>query len=250
MLIRVTFLLLLSSMVNVGKAQTVDDIFDNYIKETGGLEARLALNSIRITGVAPTPRGEFPITLYSKSPNRLKVVLKIHGEEYIAQAYDGTVAWGLNPFQGGKNAEKMNEEQTESIAEGADFDESYVFSKFIDYKKKGYIMTLVGKEGVNGQESYKIKVVSKYSKPGDPMEYYYFNTESYLLNKYSVEGKDGDGNVWSRQQLFSDYTTVDGNLKLPFYYELRVNDHVVRKLIAKNIEVNQTIEDSIFKFPN
>jgi len=246
----IVYAIFLSLLVNVGFAQTVDDILDNYFKETGGLEARMSLNSIQITGIAPTPRGEFPITLYTKSPNRLKVVLEIQGEDYIAQAYDGSVAWGLNPFQGGKNAEKMNEEQTRSIAEGADFDESYVFSKFIDYKKKGYIITLLGKEDVNDEESYKIKVVSKDSQPNEPVEYYYFDANSYLLNKYTVQGKDEEGNIWSRHQLFDDYETVEGNLKLPFYYELRVNDNVVRKLIAKNIEVNKKIEDSVFAFPN
>ncbi|MFZ6011902.1 MAG: hypothetical protein ACOYXT_16290 [Bacteroidota bacterium] len=230
-------------------AQSVDEIFTNFFDKTGDIKARKNLKTLKITGTAPSPRGNFPITMYSKAPNLVKVVLDIQGQQYIAQAYDGTIAWALNPFQGGKNAEKFPPAQAEDVALDANFDAAYVYSKFTNYRQMGYSPKLEGKEQIDGRECFKIKFVKNKSTKEDAVEYYYFDTETKYLVRYTVAGIT-ENEKWEKHQLFGDYREVGGGVKMPFLQEVRYNDKVVRKLLATNITVNENIDNSIFAYPN
>ncbi len=92
------------------KTPTVDEILANYFKATGGLEKWKALKSRTSTGKAFMGQ-EFPVEMYEKSPNKVKMIITVQGTQLIPQAYDGQDAWALNPFQGGKDPVKLDEER-------------------------------------------------------------------------------------------------------------------------------------------
>ena len=64
------------------RSQSVDEILSKYFANTGGLDKWKALKSFTQTGKASQMGQEFPITLYGKAPNKIKVVLNIQGTGY------------------------------------------------------------------------------------------------------------------------------------------------------------------------
>src|SRR5687767_10028540 len=132
---KLTLTLIAVALAFVVKAQTADEILAKYFEATGGLSKLKAVKSMKMTGKAPSPQGDFPITIYNKAPNKQKVVLNVQGQELVAQAYDGTTAWALNPFAGGTDPVKLDEQQTKEISEEELEDD------FIDYAKKGHAVT-------------------------------------------------------------------------------------------------------------
>jgi len=137
---------ILISTLNL-KAQSVDEILANYIKNTGGEEKWSKMESVVMIGSVPSPQGEFPFTIYSKKPNKMKVEIDLQGTAMIPFAYDGEVAWMINPMTGVSTAQKFPEDQISAIVDRAQFELPYV-----NYQEKGHEITLEGSEEIAGVE--------------------------------------------------------------------------------------------------
>lgn len=227
----------------LSNGQTADDILAKYFENTGGLEKWKALKSMKIEGKAPTPQGEFPVTMYQKAPNKGKLVVNVQGKEIVQYSYDGTTAWTLNPFAGGTDPVKLDEEQTKELSEESIEDD------FIDYKKKGHAVTLEGKEEIDGVQCFKLKLEkNKNNDKEDITEIHYFDTENYVPIMRKAYVRVGPAKGTEIQSFLSDYQEVDG-LMIPFSMEQKVNGTPVMKIVMEKVTINQPIEDSVFAFP-
>jgi outer membrane lipoprotein-sorting protein len=242
MKLKVFSLIAAMALVIATQAQTADEVLAKYFQNTGGLDKWRNLTSLKMEGKAPSPQGEFPITIYNKAPNKSKIVLNIQGKEFVVQAYDGTDAWTLNPFAG-TAATKLPDEQAKEIKD-EEFQE-----EFIDYKKKGHEVALEGKEEIDGVQCYKIKLVkNKNNDKDDATEFYYFDAENYvpILQKSFVKSGPAKGTEIST--YLSDYQEVNG-LTMPFFMEQNVGGNSVFKVVIEKITTNENLDDSIFAFP-
>jgi hypothetical protein len=225
------------------QAQTADEILAKYFEATGGLEKLRGIKSIKMIGKAPSPQGEFPITIYNKAPNKQKLVLNVQGKELVAQAYDGTTAWSLNPFAGGTDPVKLDEQQTKEISEEELEDD------FIDYKKKGHAVTLEGKEEIDGVQCYKIKLEkNKNNDKEDITEVYYFDSENYVPIMQKNYVRSGPAKGTEVQTYLSDYQEVSGFV-IPFFIEQKVNGNTAFKVVIEQAMINENLDDSIFAYP-
>ncbi|HYC84969.1 MAG TPA: outer membrane lipoprotein-sorting protein [Chryseosolibacter sp.] len=244
MIRRFTLTLLAVLTVFATQAQTADEILAKYFENTGGLTKWKEIKTTKMEGKAPTPQGDFPIVLYAKAPNKSKVVLNVQGKELIAQAYDGTTAWTLNPFAGGTTAVKLDEEQAKEVKE------EEVESEFIDYAKKGHAVTLEGKEEIDGVQCYKIKIEKhKNNDKEDVVKVYYFDSENYVPIMVKSYVRSGPAKGTEMQTYLSDYQDVSG-LMMPFAMETKINGQVVQKLVVEKIVINENIDDSVFAYPS
>jgi outer membrane lipoprotein-sorting protein len=243
MIRRLTLTFLAVIAVFATRAQSADEVLSKYFENTGGLAKWKQIQTLKMEGKYPTPQGDFPITIYGKAPNKSKVVLNIQGKELIPGAYDGTTAWAMNPFAGGTDAIKLDEEQAK------DLKDREVEDDFIDYAKKGHAVTLEGKEEIDGVQCFKIKLEkNKNNDKEDITKVYYFDAENFVPIMVKSYVRSGPSKGTEMQTYLSDYQEVNG-LMLPFAMETKINGQVAEKLVIEKIMINENIDDSVFAYP-
>jgi outer membrane lipoprotein-sorting protein len=220
-------------------AQTVDDLVAKNIQARGGMEKLKAVKSMKITGKTTIGPGmEAPMVIETKRPNKVRLDIVVQGMT-LSQAYDGKQGWLHNPFAGGKNAEPMSPEDLRDAEEQADMD-----GPLVDWKAKGNKVELVGKEKVEGTDTYKIKVLLKNGN----IRYFYLDADSYLDIK--TEGKRTvRGTERESEQTIGDYKDVRG-LMIPHSMEGGIKGQPQKqKITIEKIELDVPIDDSRFAMP-
>ncbi len=243
-MIRLAAVLILSALVFVpASAQTelsVDEIINKHHEALGGIAKIKAIQSVKITGkmVAGGGQMEAPMTMQLKRPNLMRMDMSVQGMSFI-QAFDGTTAWMVNPFQGGSTEpQKSDEEQTAAARDDADMDGS-----LMDYKSKGHSVELVGKEDVEGSSAYKLKVTKK----GGKADYIFLDAKSFLPLK-TIARRKQMGQEFEIEVLQSNFKPVNGVL-MPHAIEQKVGGRTMVQMTLEKVEPNVAINDAIFKFP-
>lgn len=218
--------------------QTVDEVIDNHIKALGGMDKLKALKTVRFTGKFSGGGFEVPVTYVMKRSDKVRMDITFQGNSQI-QAYDGTMGWFTNPFQGKKDPEKMTKEREKEMKKQADIE-----GALVSYKEKGSKVELMGKEDMEGSEVYKIKLTDK---DGD-ITYFYLDTGSYLILKETTKRKIGEKEI-SSETLYGNYQAVDGVMFAMSMEFREVGATDGQKGIIEKVETNIEIEDSYFKMP-
>ena len=218
-------------------AQTVDELLKKSIDARGGIEKIKAIKSLRMTGKI-TPQGlEIPIVVQAKRPNSVRVDVTFQGKSQI-QAYDGESGWKIDPFQVSSETEKVAGDDLKDLQEQSDFD-----GATIDYKTKGHIIELIGKEDVEGTPAYKLKLTLK---TGD-VRYVYLDAENYLELKVTSKRKTPGGEI-EVDQYPGNYKPVNG-VVFPFSIESKLKGQSVNTIIIEKIELDVPIDEALFKMP-
>lgn len=226
----------------VSQAQTADEILAKYFENTGGLEKLKALKTIKVNGKMSMQGMDLPFTMITKTPNKQRMNIQVQGVEII-QAYDGVDAWMLNPMMGGKDPIKLPAEQAKEMTERQMEDE------FIDYKKKGHEVKLLGTEDVEGVKCYKIELAkNKNNDKEDVTVVYYFDAENYVPIMISTFARSGPMKGMESKTYMSDYQDVNGYM-MPFSTETKVNGQTVSKMTFQKVNLNESVEDTFFAFP-
>ena len=217
---------------------SLEAVLNEYYEALGGLEMLKSVNSMKITGRVLMGQGmESPFTRWSKRPDMVRLEFMVQGVTGI-QAYDGEAAWMLMPFMGQTDPELMPLDMAREMEEEADFD-----GPLVDYAEKGHQVELLGKEEVEGTETYKLKVTLK---NGD-VSYFYLDSEYYLPIK--TEGKRTfAGNEFQITTILGDYKEV-GGLMMAHSIQVTGRGPGLQTLIFAQIELNVEIDDAQFKMP-
>jgi outer membrane lipoprotein-sorting protein len=240
------FAILLFSFLSLTatRSQTVDGILDKYFENIGGIEKCKAIKTMKMTGQIPTPQGEFTFEMSRKAPNKTIVTVDVMGQKIIPQAFDGTVAWMINPFTGNSDAQIMPEEQAKSMKLDAVLEDP-----FIDYTVKGHEVTYEGTGDVEGTPVHILKMVRNKGKADEALSTTYFDSNSYLpvMQKQKIYNEQaGDQEV---EIYMSDYQDIGEGLMMPFNMDTRMNSQSVQAIKFTTITINQEIPDSLFTFP-
>jgi len=227
------------AVASLASAQTAEDIVAKYVAARGGMEKLKAVKTMRMSGTMTAGPGfEAPITLEMKRPKSTRMEFTLQGLTGI-QAYDGTTAWAVMPFQGKKDPEALPAEQAKIMDDQADFD-----GQLVDYKEKGNTVELVGKEPVEGTDAYKLKVTNK---SGD-VRYYFLDAE-YFLEIRTEASRTIRGTQMDFESSIGDYKEV-GGLMFPHSIQSGPKGSAQKqKLTISKIELNPEIDDARFKMP-
>ena len=228
-------------------AQTADEVVHKALAARGGIDKIKALQGQRITGsISFGPGAEGSFTIELKRPLKMHTEISIQGQT-IVRVYDGRSAgWVVNPFTETKNVQPMAASDLRSISDEADFD-----GPFIDYRAKGNQIELVGKENVEEEPAFRIKLTKK---NGD-IRFYLFDAASFLLVKWEGKrpGRDKEIPV---ETFYHDFREIDG-LLFPFEIESHspaAEDQDLpeeqQKIVIDKIELNPQIDDSHFAKPS
>lgn len=227
-------------------SQSVDEIIDNYFENTGGIDQWRKLKGVKMSAKLSQQGMEIPIEIIQMQGGKQMQIINFQGQSIKAQVFDGEVSWGINMMS--QKPEKSDQETTDNLKlDNNDFPDS-----FMDYKSKGYTAELIGKETVDGTETFKVKLTKEPKtvdgKKEDDITFYFFDTENYVPIAIQTEVKEGPGKGMIMEITMSDYQEVEG-LYFPFSQTQGIKDQPSIPLIIDSIELNPTIEEKEFKFP-
>jgi len=188
-------------------------------------------------------QGEFPFTLYRKTPNKFKIVLNIMGQEIIPQAFDGDTGWMNNPFGGGAGPQKIEDDQAKAIRDESEFEDP-----FINYQSKGFEASYEGTGDAGGIQCHIIKLIKHKGVEGEEMaSFYYFDTEHYL--QIMIKQPSAQAMGQEIEIHLSDYQETGNGLLMPFVMDTQYQGQSVQKLNFTTITVNEEMSDDLFAFP-
>ncbi len=225
---------------------TVDEIIDGYFENTGGKENWKALKGIKIKAKLNQGGMEFPLEIVNLADGRTYTKFHLQGTDIFQNVYDGETLWSIN-FQSMK-AEKSDQETTDNFKlDLNDFPDS-----FLDYQSKGYTAELLGKETIDGAETYKVKLVKEpISVNGEEKEnvtFYYFDTEFLVPIAQDMEVKQGPQAGVIQRITQSDFDEVEG-LYFPFSMTQGIKDGPSSPLTMESIEINPEVDEALFTYP-
>lgn len=117
--------IILAFFISNAFAQTADEVINNYVTAIGGMDKINSINTAKMSGKFSAGSMDISFIRYYKRPSKMKMEMTIQGMTMI-QAYDGTSAWMLNPFQGSREPEKMSDVDSKELKNNADFEGNIV----------------------------------------------------------------------------------------------------------------------------
>ena len=227
-------------------AQTADEILDTYFENIGGLEKLKSVEGMKMVAKINQQGMEIPLEVLQLSDGRQMTTINFQGKEIKQGVFDGETLWSHNFMT--MKAEKSDAEATANFKLNSnDFPDS-----FIDYKEKGYTVELLGKETISGTETFKIKLIKEPitvdGKEEEDVSFYFFDTDNFVPIAVQSEIKSGQGKGMVQEMTFSDSEEVDG-IYFAFSMTQGVKGQPGNPLTIESIELNPTVEDGIFAFP-
>ncbi|MXV39190.1 hypothetical protein GO491_10955 [Flavobacteriaceae bacterium Ap0902] len=217
-LIYISFCILLSIGVY---AQTADEIVQKHFEVTGGQDNWKALSSIQIKGEVAVGVGEVvPIVIEHKRPYFKRVSYVIYDKEILNEGFDGKQAYTYDESDGGF---KMLPGYTPDAFE----------TDLLNYDRKGFKLSLIGKEKVNGTDAYKVKLIKNTIE-----DFYWFDAETYNLIK---EENQIETIYYSNFRRFGKLIFATRMENLP----VGGKEYVV---LFTDVQPNASIPDKRFKF--
>ncbi len=227
-------------------AQTADEILVTYFENIGGLENLKKVEGMKMIANISQQGMEIPLEIVQLKSGKQMSLITFQGMEVKQGVFDGETLWSTN-FQTMK-AEKSDAEATANMKlEMNDFPDP-----FIDYKEKGYTVELLGKETIDGAETFKIKLIREPvtvdGKQEESVTFYFFDAENFVPIAVQTEIKSGQAKGMVSEVTFSDYQEVDG-LYFPFSLTQGIKGQPGAPITITSIELNPAIDDIAFAFP-
>jgi outer membrane lipoprotein-sorting protein len=229
-------ILLMASLTSPGLTQSAKDILDKMIEAQGG---RANLAKIKDTTASGTMEMvsmglSGSVTFYQKEPDKMRMDMELLGM-VITQAYDGEIAWGLDPDTG--SIQEMPAEQaqdTKRLALGND--------SILHPEKYGITYSFIGKETIEGQDFYVLKQAFEDGFSAT----LYIDDKTYLVHKTISKAQNQMGMEVNQEVFSTDYRKVEGKMVA---HEIRILQDGAEFLTMTFTEVafNTGLEDSLFK---
>lgn len=222
-------------------AYTAAELATKNVEAKGGIDKIDAIKSLRLAGTLRTNGDTLELALVTlvKRPHSIRSAATLQALT-VVQAYDGTAAWQINPFQGRKDPERMSSDDAKGFAEDAqDFD-----GALVDYQKKGYTLDYLGTEDIDGTEAHKLRV----TRPNGDITYVYLDPDAFLEIR-TIDRRIEHGVPNETITDYGDYEKVDG-VYIPLSREFWTkgsSDH--QKIQYDKAQANVAAEDTEFQFP-
>lgn len=228
-------------------SQDADEIISTYFENIGGHDNFGKLESFKMMAKVNQQGMEIPLEIVQLKSGKQYTKISVQGMTIMDNVFNGEVLWGTN-FQT-MAAEQKDAETTKIIKDQTkDFPDP-----FYNYKERGYTVELLGKETMDGAETFKLKLTKDpITIDGEEVEntiYYYFDTEAFVPIALESEVKMGPQKGIIQLIKFSDYQEVDG-LMFAFSMSQGVKDGPSQPIIIESIELNPEIDESIFEMPS
>ena len=222
-------------------AYTAAELAAKNVEARGGIEKLNAIQSLRVSGKLLRNGGtvELGYGMLVERPSAIRYEVQLQGLTKV-QAYDGSQAWQINPFQGRKDPEKLSADAAKALGEdAADFT-----GTLVGYQSKDYKLDYLGTEDVDGTEAHKLRV----TRPNGDVAYVYLDPDHFLEIRV-VNRRIEHGVPNETITDYGDYEQVSG-VYLPFAQESYQKGSSNRqKVQIEKAQANVTADKSLFEFP-
>lgn len=218
----------------VSSGVTAQSVIDKFIMAIGGPQKLNEVKTIKVEMSATTQMGDLTMTSWSKNNEKSAMAVSMGGMVVQEQRYDGQT------LKAGQMGSIEAVSDAKMVAEAKEQAQGYFQELF--YNKPGYQLELKGIETLNGKEVYKINIISP---AGSKMTEYYDQATGYKLRQ--IQTQEAQGQTVTNTMDFDDFRMVDG-VFIPYKVKL-VSPAIPFPLdfVVKKIEINQNIDDSVFK---
>jgi hypothetical protein len=222
-------------------AFTADELAAKNVEAKGGIDSIHAIKSLRLSGHMRVQQDtlELGYVTLIKTPGSVRYEASLQGLTQV-QAFDGSQAWQINPFQGRKDPEKLSADDAKGLGEDAvDF-----AGPLVDYQAKGYKLDFLGTEDIDGTDAYKLRV----TRSNGDLTTVYLDPD-YFLEIRIVNRRIEHGVPIETVVDYGDYEKVAG-VFLPLSQESALkgsNDR--QKVQFDKAEANVEGVEGLFQFP-
>jgi hypothetical protein len=232
-----SFIAFLAGMLSLNaQDMKLDDVLNAYFK-TAGTGKMKDWTTLTLTGKTIAQGMEFPFTLVMKRPSKLRTEAEIQGMKMI-QAFDGQQGWSVVPWTGSTAPQDMTPDEIKIVKEQSDME-----GPLYNWKEKGHKAELIGKEDMEGNQVYKIKL----TKANGDIDISYIDAENFILLKTSSKITI-QGNETESESLYTNYKEV-GGVMMASTITNKMKDQVVSQLVIEKTELNLPVSDSLFIKP-
>lgn len=216
-------------------AQTLDEVLAKHAAAHGGLEKWRAVNSLIVTGTEMTFSNPAPFVFEWRRPDSFLLEQTMMGNK-ITYAHDGSTTWWIHPLLEIAQPKAVPDTHTSVVRRAVEFE-----SPLVDAAAKGNKVELLGKEELDGQPAFKLKVTRKDGSE----ETWYLDTTTFLEMARFDRTLDLPS-IHDRWTYYSDFRTVDGLVIAHRQDQEFMIRHV--SLTVEKVRVNPEIDPERFKF--
>jgi outer membrane lipoprotein-sorting protein len=238
---RLVALLTVCTLPAVAFGYTAEELAAKNVEAKGGIDSIHAIKSLRLTGRLRIQQDTVELGLVTlvRQPGAVRYEATLQGLTQV-QAFDGTQAWQINPFQGRKDPEKLSADDAKGLGEdAADF-----AGALVDYQAKGYKLDYLGREDIDGTDAYKLRV----TRANGDLTTVYLDPD-YFLEIRTVNRRIEHGVPIETVVDYGDYEKVAG-VFLPFsQVSATKGSNERQKVQFEQGEANVTAADGLFQFP-
>lgn len=225
--------------VAVVNAQTADELIAKHIEAIGGSDNWKKVNSIVQTGTMTVQGADVSVVntvLHGKGSRQDITLMGMNGYQIMTP----TAGWNFMPFNGQTKAEPVTEDDLKEGQENFDAQGSLV-----DYKAKGHTVETLGKEDVDGTECFKLKVNYKSGRT----ETIFLDPKTYFMVK-STGVRKANGQEVELTTAYSNFQKLPEGIVVPMSVSIPLGPGFNADLNISKVEVNKTVDESIFKPTN
>lgn len=194
-----TWLFLLTLIAPAAGAQTLDEVLAKHAAAHGGLEKWRAVNSLIVSGAQVAFSKSGPFVLEWRRPESFRLEQTMLGQK-IVYGHDGSATWWIHPILNVAQPTAIPDPQSKLARHALDFQ-----SPLVDAAAKGNKVELLGKEELDGQPAFKLRVTHK----DGTEETWYLDPSSYLeIARFDRTFDLPDPK--DRWTYYSDFRAVDG----------------------------------------
>lgn len=208
-------------------AQTVDDIAKLNMDAMGGAEKIASLKTLKMEGTLNTQGVDVTITSTTAHMKGIRVDIEVMGTSNY-QVANTTEGWVYMPVMGMSTAQKMDDDQFKAAQNQMDLQ-----GFFLNYKEKGTIIELAGKDA----DAYKLNVTYKNGIKKTVFIDVKTNRIVKSLGKTKINGEETE-----TETTMSDYKqNADG-----YWFPYSVST-IQGTTIYDKISTNVTVDEGVFK---
>lgn len=229
--------------VQFASGQTVDDVIEKYEKARGGKEKLLAIKSIYMEGSREMMGNEVAVKITKEQGKLSRTEFEMGGTNGFILVTEKE-AWSFIPMRS-PTPTKMPDEALAGMQTELD-----IAGPLVDYIAKGNTTELLGKDTVDGNTCYKIKLTTKAGKEIK----YWIDATTFLITQSAAKGvgrgPGGDGRTEKEMfTIYADYKAVDG---IMFAHNIETKNPMGQGNAGggttfDKIEINKPVDAKLFK---
>ncbi|MEY5069167.1 MAG: hypothetical protein RLZ47_1029 [Bacteroidota bacterium] len=224
-------LIAFSAMSLFSYAQSADEIIQKYVDAIGGKDKWKQIKSLKTDGHIEIQGIQINFTQQGVHGVGNRIDAEFQGQKII-DITTPLKGWSQNPFGGRSSLEPISAEELQQKLDELDLQD-----EFIDYAEKGSSVEFLGKDEEDGNEFYKIRMITKNKNE----TVYFFDVNTYLIYKEEKTVKQQGQEMKVTSKLL-DYKAIPFGVKIP-----HKTDQMGQILVFDKIEVNPAIDTKIFE---